>query len=155
MPSQEPISGAPVTTALGETSMCSAPHSQDIALAFPIVPNVGVVVGQDSTQGSSPHVCHKCAANYREKKGLNRHFRDKHLPPKICGLCRRFEWPGGRIGLFKRHLHEKHLIKFPSRSFLQLATISPEVPNDAESLLPLSFPPSLQPPHSRKLRPAI
>jgi hypothetical protein len=143
MSTWESTLGSPVATVSGEASMYSASPGQDTAVASSIVPNVGDTAGQHSILDSSRHICTKCTASYREKKGLNRHFKDRHLPRNICRLCqrrgRRFEWPAGRIGLFKRHLREDHKIADFSREFLQFATPSPRVPNETES--PTPFPP--------------
>jgi hypothetical protein len=150
MSTWEPTLETPVMTVSGEASMYSASPGQDTAVASPIVPNVGDTAGQHSTQDSSRYRCPKCTLSYSEKKGLNRHFKDRHLPRNICRLCQRrsqrFEWPAGRIGVFKRHLREDHKIADFSQTFLRSATIDPQMPNETEILtafprVPVPIPP--------------
>jgi hypothetical protein len=110
---------------------------------------------------SRRHVCPECTASYAERKALKRHFRDKHLPMNICGLCRQFKWPLGRIHLFQNHLRKGHGIPDASQGFLQHATISPQVPKMTQS--PSAYPSHLvpssttsrRPRHSRWLHPSI
>ncbi len=58
-------------------------------------------VGVD--QFTSHHQCNMCSARYTQLSGLNRHYKEKHMPWMSCRHCN-FRFSSGRMYNFTKHL---------------------------------------------------
>jgi hypothetical protein len=58
-------------------------------------------------QGPSRHQCTMCDASYARLSGVNRHYKDVHLPWISCDFCG-LEFSSGRRYLLTRHLETDH-----------------------------------------------
>jgi hypothetical protein len=56
----------------------------------------------------APYSCQNCIEVFKHQEDLDRHTKDKHLPPNVCPYCDDFDWPQGRNNIFQEHLASKH-----------------------------------------------
>jgi len=63
----------------------------------------GVAISPNQTR----YQCIMCDANYAQLSGLNRHYKDKHLPRVACDLCG-LTFSSGRAYLLTEHLETNH-----------------------------------------------
>jgi hypothetical protein len=105
-----PVDGPMLSSQVPSETSVSSESGQGTAIVSPIALNVAAAVGQDP-QGSERFMCNEpeCEASFIQEQGLNRHFKDKHLPPGTCPNCPWFTWPRGRPGLLKAHQEKYHM----------------------------------------------
>ena len=83
--------------------LTSQSYQDTLTLSTTAVPILGVEVDQHPNR----HQCTVCDAKYAWPSGLNRHYKDVHLPWISCDFCG-LEFSSGRRYLLTKHLETDH-----------------------------------------------